>query len=232
MGELGDLLWWFVRYIVPSHHLRIRVSCAPGTVGSVIEKAGEWSRRLRRRGLITHAGVETYHPETARFGGPTAMQAAEAFFAADSAAVLAQLAFQVGDDAPDIRALTAASMVDIAIGLLGDEAAAMRWLIKHTRTDTTAPPRAVYRQAVDLVSTTPTRLDTDTAKRWSERRTALAAYREALSRTELHPNDVLADLLHLHHVRVQGPGPAEERGHLHLARAAALSWTARRGRTT
>jgi thiopeptide-type bacteriocin biosynthesis protein len=232
MGELGDPLWWFVRYIVPSHHLRIRVSCAPGTVGSVIEKAGEWSRRLRRRGLITHAGVETYHPETARFGGPTAMQAAEAFFAADSTAVLAQLAFQVGDDAPDIRALTAASMVDIAIGLLGDEAAAMRWLIKHTRTDATAPPRAVYRQAVDLVNTTPTRLDTDTAKRWSERRTALAAYREALSRTELHPNDVLADLLHLHHVRVQGPGPAEERGHLHLARAAALSWTARRGRTT
>jgi thiopeptide-type bacteriocin biosynthesis protein len=30
--------------------------------------------------------VETYHPEIARYGGPTAIDAAEAYFAADSTA--------------------------------------------------------------------------------------------------------------------------------------------------
>lgn len=232
LDELGDSSWWFVRYGTPADHLRIRLSCEPGTVGSVIERAGEWSRRLRRCGLITHAGVETYHPETARFGGPASVRAAEEFFAADSAAVLAQLTVQVGEDTPHACAVTAASMVDIATGLLGDEAEAMRWLIKHTRTDSTAPPRAVYRQTVDLVNTAPDGLDTRLTKRWSERRAALAAYRQALKKTELQPNDVLADLLHLHHVRVWGVGLAQERAHLHLARAAALSWISRRGRTT
>ncbi|WP_405466715.1 lantibiotic dehydratase [Streptomyces jietaisiensis] len=232
MDELGDPSWWFIRYGTPTDHLRIRVSCAPDTVGSVIERAGEWSRRLRRRGLITHACVETYYPETARFGGPASMRAAEEFFAADSAAVLAQLAAQAGQGVPDARAVTAASMVDIAVGLLGDEAEAMRWLIKRTRTDPTAPPRAVYRQTVDLVSTAPDGLGARLTKRWSDRRAALAAYRQALKQTELQPNDALADLLHLHHVRVQGAGLAQERAHLHLARAAALSWVARRGRTT
>lgn len=232
LDELGNPSWWFIRYETPTDHLRIRVSCAPGAVGSVIERAGEWSRRLRCRGLITHAGVETYHPETARFGGIVAMRAAEKFFAADSAAVLAQLTVQDGQNAPDTRAVTAASMVDIAAGLLGDDTEAMRWLIKHTRTDPTAPPRTVYRQTVELVNTAPASLDARLTKRWQERRAALAAYRQALKKTELQPNDVLADLLHLHHVRVQGVGLAQERAHLHLARAAALSWVARRGRTT
>jgi thiopeptide-type bacteriocin biosynthesis protein len=232
LDELGDPSWWFIRYGAPTDHLRIRMSCDPGTVGSVIERAGEWSRRLRHRGLITHAGVETYYPESARFGGPASMRAAEEFFAADSAAVLAQLTVQHGQDAPDARAVTAASMVDIAIGLLGDEAEAMLWLIKHARTEPTAPPRAVYRQTVDLVNTAPDGLDTRLTQRWSERRRALAAYRQSLKQTELQPNDVLADLLHLHHVRVQGAELAQERAQLHLARAAALSWIARRGRTT
>jgi thiopeptide-type bacteriocin biosynthesis protein len=227
LKELGDPRWWFVRYPDPDDHLRVRLACAPGTLGSAIERIGEWTRQLRNSGLITHASVETYHPETARFGGPTAIDAAEQYFTADSAAALAQLAAQAEKDSPDARAMTAASMVDIVTGLLGDAAAAMHWLIEHTRTDQAAPPRAVYRQAVDLVNADPAGLDERVTTAWSARRVALAAYRSALKDAATHPHDLLPDLLHLHHVRMRGPGLPEERTHLHLARAAALSWTAR-----
>ncbi|MFC7908346.1 lantibiotic dehydratase [Streptomyces nigra] len=232
LKELGDPRWWFVRYPDPEHHLRVRFTCAPGTLGSAIERIGEWTRQLRHNGLITHASMETYHPETARFGGPAAIDAAEEFFAADSSAALAQLAAQDGKNAPDVRAVTAASMVDIAISLLGDDSAAMHWLIKRTRTDQAAPPRAVYRQAVDLVNAAPSALHERVTSAWSARRVALTAYRHALEGTATHPHDVLPDLLHLHHVRMCGPGLPEERTHLHLARAAALSWTARARRTS
>ncbi|MBV1940875.1 lantibiotic dehydratase [Streptomyces sp. BV286] len=231
LKALGDPRWWFIRYTDPEHHLRVRLTCAPGTLGSALVRIGEWTQQLRHSGLITHASVETYHPETARFGGPAAIDAAEQYFAADSVAALAQLALQTGKNAPDGRAMTAASMVDIAIGLLGDDGA-MRWLIKHTRTEQAAPPRAVYRQAVDLVNTDPSCLDERVTTAWSARRLALAAYCRVIEGTITHPHDVLPDLLHLHHVRMCGPRLPEERTHLHLARAAALSWTARARRTS
>ena len=231
LEELDVHQWWFVRYRDPDDHLRVRLTCAPGALGKVFEHIGEWTRRLRRHGLITHASVNTYHPETERFGGPTAIDAAERYFAADSAAALAQLAAQAETGALDARATTAASMVDIATGLLGDTAAAMDWLIEHTRTTPTSPPRAVYRQAVDLVNAHSAGLGERVATAWSARHEALAAYRRALTDTDTRPHDLLPDLLHLHHVRMHGPDLSEERTHLHLARAAALSWTARARRT-
>ncbi|WP_030546674.1 lantibiotic dehydratase [Streptomyces albus] len=230
LEELGAPQWWFVRYRSPQDHLRVRLACAPGTLGSAIEHLGGWTRRLRNSGLITHASLETYLPETARFGGPAAMDAAEEFFAADSAAALAQLVAQSERQAPSPDALTAASMVDIASGLLGD-AEAMHWLIKHARTNPPAPPRDVYRQAVNLVSADAPGLDASVRARWSARRNALATYGRVITDAGTRPQDLLADLLHLHHVRMCGPEPARERLHLHLARAAALSWKARARRT-
>ncbi|MGW3284799.1 lantibiotic dehydratase [Streptomyces sp. NPDC001002] len=232
LGELGEPRWWFVRHCDPEDHVSLRLSCAPGSLGTAVEQIGEWTRRLRHAGLITHTSLETYYPQTARFGGPTAMEAAEEYFAADSAAVLAQLTAQKGHDA---RAVTAASMVDIAVGLLRDVAKAMRWLVGHAHTERSAPPRAIYDQTIALTTAllTPTApdtlvLDARVTASWSARRAALAAYRTALEGAgTLSPQDLLPDLLHLHHVRMHGPGLPEERAHLHLARAAALSWTAR-----
>ncbi|MFJ6084486.1 lantibiotic dehydratase [Streptomyces sp. NPDC092369] len=235
IGELGGPRWWFVRHRDPEDHLRLRLTRAPGSLGAAVGQIGEWTRRLRHAGLITHASLETYYPQTARFGGPTAMEAAEEYFAADAAAVLAQLTAQADPGAPDARATTAASMVDIAVGLLGDDEKAMRWLVGHTHTDRSAPLRAVYDQTLALTtallmpraSGTPV-LDARVTASWSARRVALAAYRRVLEGAgTLPPQDLLPDLLHLHHVRMHGPGRAEERAHLHLARAAALSWTAR-----
>ena len=80
-------------------------------------------------GLIARVQWDTYFPETARFGGGAAMDAAESYFAADSAAALAQLTASGEKGGPDIRALTAASLLDIAIALIGDASEAMSWLM-------------------------------------------------------------------------------------------------------
>ncbi|MFJ5263344.1 lantibiotic dehydratase [Streptomyces sp. NPDC088387] len=245
LGELGEPRWWFVRHRDPEDHhrdpedhLRLRLACTPGSLGTAVGQVGEWTERLRHAGLVTDASLETYYPQTARFGGPAAMEAAEECFAADSAAVLAQLTAQAGPGAA-ASAVTAASMVDIAVSLLGDTAKAMTWLVAHTRTDRSAPPRAVYDRTIALTTAALTPgapgipvLDTHVTATWSARRAALAAYRGALDAAgTLTPQDVLPDLLRLHHVRMHGPGLPEERTHLHLARAAALSWTARAKRT-
>ena len=239
LGELGEPRWWFVRHRDPEDHLRLLLTCTPGSLGTAVGQIGEWTERLRHAGLITHASLETYYPQTARFGGPAAMEAAEAYFAADAAAVLAQLTAQADRGAP-AGALTAASMVDIAVGLLGDAAKAMPWLVGHTHTERSAPPRPVYDQTIALTTATLTPqapdtpvLDARVTASWSARRAALATYRRALEGAgTLPPQDLLPDLLHLHHVRMHGPGLPEERAHLHLARAAALSWTARAKKTS
>jgi thiopeptide-type bacteriocin biosynthesis protein len=227
-----DTRWWFVRYRDPQDHLRLRLAVAPDGVGPAVELIGAWTRRLRRAGLIARVSWETYFPESARFGGADAMDAAEAFFAADSVAAVAELAAATGKTIGlDVRAVISASLVDLAVGLIGNEAAAMRWLIERTRPDSTPPPRVLYRQAVDLANAEGDAVSTSVAASWSARRAALADYRGALQRAgTLEPAQLLPDLLHLHQARITGPDLAQERLSLHLARAAALSRTARTAR--
>ncbi len=56
---------------------------------------------------------------------------------------------------------------------------------------------------------------------------ALTAYRTLASRDGLDPDQVLADLLHLHHARMISVDPASERHCLRLARAIARTARAR-----
>jgi lantibiotic biosynthesis protein len=222
----GQASWWFIRYQNPEPHLRLRLRLGARGFGLAAEQAGAWTSELRDAGLINHVSWETYYPEAARFGGAAVMDATEAFFAADSAAAVAQLTASAGKGGPDSRALAAASMADIAAAATGDDAEAMRWLTEHARPDSSSPPRAIYDQAVALVCES--RPSVGVTQAWLARRTAIAAYRGALEQTaDISLADVLPDLLHLHHARVAGPDIAAERACLHLARAAAVSWLAR-----
>jgi thiopeptide-type bacteriocin biosynthesis protein len=234
----GQARWWFVRYADPGDHLRVRLTLPPGNTGLAVEQVSAWTRTLRRAGLIADASWDTYYPETARFGGTAAMGLAEEFFAADSAAAVAQLSAAAGKNAPDVRALTAASLVDITVGLFGDDITAMRWLTEHTRADSTPPPRALYDEAVALAGPAGRRtagtpgMDADVAAAWQGRRASLAAYRSALEQAgTLRPQELLPDQLHLHQARMSGPDLAKEHVSLHLARATALSRLARAGNT-
>ena len=239
MDELGDQVsspvqWWFVRYQDPEDHLRLRLAIPDGCFAPIAAAIGAWSGRLRRAGLVSRVQWDTYFPETNRFGGSTAMDAAHAYFVADSAAALAELASSKGNAGLDLGALTAASLLDITIGWLGDADQARSWLVEHVRAVAQAPARQVYDQAVDLAN--PDNQDILIAQSggervvscWAWRRKALAAYRSVLDDPEAAvAGDVLPDLLHLHYARTAGPDLTGERTCLHLARAAALSWTAR-----
>ncbi|MFN2494974.1 MAG: thiopeptide-type bacteriocin biosynthesis protein [Pseudonocardiaceae bacterium] len=229
--------WWFLRYHDPQQHLRLRIRLR-GTddAATAAARVGEWAAELRRRGLVGQVQFDTYYPETGRFGHGAAMAAAEAGFAADSAAVLTQLRATRRHSGPHPPAVLAASLVDLAITVTEGVEQGMRWLIGHLRAPSLpAPARQVHHHAILLADPTdgwaglraqPGGEDIATA--WARRRAALAAYRATLVGSgENTLKAVLPDLLHLHHARMVGIDPDTERACRRLARAAALSWTSR-----
>lgn len=226
---------WFVRYRTPAPHLRLRLHLRDYGQGAV--RVGVWAAELRRRGLIGDLALDTYHPETARYGSGATMAAAEAVFAADSAAVLAQLAAMAASREVHPHALTAASLLDLAAAMTGSQPAGMRWFLDHPELAGHAPvrDRAMFRQALSLAG-----LDGDRAAlqaipggpqiatAWHLRRLAVTRYADCLAgdATHLTPTSVLVSLLHLHHVRAHGIDPASEGLSHRLARAVALAWSA------
>ncbi|MBT8227341.1 MAG: lantibiotic dehydratase, partial [Dactylosporangium sp.] len=226
-------VWWFVRYHDPAPHLRLRIRT--DGYGRDAERVGAWASGLRRAGLVGELTLDTYRPEIARYGGGAARVAVEELFAADSAAAVAQLtATTTGQVHPD--ALTAASLIDLLAGLLGDQATAVRWLLEHPDIAgrAGASDRAVLRQTLDLAASgTDGR---DTASRpggalltpsWQARRQAANAYAGTLPEGGPRPAAVAVSLLHLHHNRAHSADAATEARTYKLARAVALAHNAR-----
>ncbi|MEU7829597.1 thiopeptide-type bacteriocin biosynthesis protein [Nonomuraea sp. NPDC049129] len=145
-------MWWFVRYRDPRPHLRLRLHLAgEHDYGPSAARVGAWAAELRGRGLVGDLVLDTYHPETARYGAGEVLAGAEAVFAADSVAVVAQLAALSATRHVHPHALTAASLVDLTAALMRGQAAGARWQIEHPLTGHAAPnDREVVRQAVGL----------------------------------------------------------------------------------
>jgi thiopeptide-type bacteriocin biosynthesis protein len=235
-------LWWFIRYRDPAPHLRLRLHLASRhDYGSAVIHLGAWAAGLRRRGLIGDLTLDTYHPEMTLYGSGAALRAAEAVFAADSAAVLAQLTVLAAAREMHPHALTAVSMVHLAVAMTGSLPAGMRWLIDHARTDPVVRcDRGVLRQAVNLADASGNRTAPHStpggpriAAVWQARRETATAYAARLSTDATHPqlDQVLTSLLHLHHIRAHGTNTDSERRCRRLARAVALAWTARHDTT-
>ncbi|MBQ0984070.1 lantibiotic dehydratase [Streptomyces sp. F63] len=226
--------WWFTRYADPDSHLRLRIRLPnPRAFGDAAQRVAAWAAELRAEGLLQRVQWDTDEPETGRYGTGLILRAAERVFATDSAAALAQLALPLPDDLRP--AVTAAGFVDIADAFLGSSAEGRAWLTTNLlRNEDRAAARDVLAAAVRL--TTPGHgyaalqalPDGDqVARTWNLRRGALAAYRQALSAHGPEPVAVLPSLLHMHHNRTAGINPDGEATCRRLARAAALSWTAR-----
>lgn len=220
--------WWFLRHADPEPHLRLRISGLP------IDAITGWTQELTGADLTRRVQWDTDFPEHGRFGSLAAYEATTAVFAADSAAALAQLPVTTRRPTLSWQALTAASMVDLVTAVIDDPSDALRWLIARTRAHRPAPPRPVYDQAIRLanpydhsgVASLPG--GKNLMGHWAERRRTVAAWRDRLPAiSAIPPAELLPDLLHLHHVRVAGLDLDSERACLHLARAAALSWTTR-----
>lgn len=233
--------WWFVRYRTPAPHLRIRLHHLQD-YGQAAARVGAWAADLRRRGLVSDLTLDTYHPETARYGSGAAMVAAEALFAADSAAVVAQLTALASSREVHALALTAASLVDLVCAMTGSRPAAMRWLIDHAELagHGSVGDRRVLRQALSLAGlggdkqallTIPSGQQITSA--WDLRREATTRYADCLAASVTHvkPGSVLVALLHLHHVRAHGIDPDAEALTHRLARAVALAFNTRQNTT-
>jgi thiopeptide-type bacteriocin biosynthesis protein len=228
-------IWWFVRYRDPRPHLRLRIALLdPADFGPAAHRLSTWAARLRQLGLLHDLELATYYPETGRWGDGPAMAAAEAMFAADSHAVLAQFAQPAG---PHPHALAAANFVSIAAAFTGSTAAGMAWLIDQTPAETRpAMPRPVLAEAVHLADPAEDWAALRTTSggpaivaAWHARQAALADYRRCLALTgHADPDAVLSSVLHGHHMRAAGVDPDGERVSLRLARAAALAHQARR----
>ncbi|SCL26331.1 thiopeptide-type bacteriocin biosynthesis domain-containing protein [Micromonospora nigra] len=191
--------WWFLRYPHPEPHLRLRIPL-PDTEGfaDTARHLAGWVQHLHDDTLLHDYSLHPYRPET-RHGAAATLAAAERVFAADSRAALHRLT-------GDRQAATAAGMIAIAEGFTGD---GPRWLATHV------PHRSGPR--LD-----PTQLEHARRPVHDERlAAALAAYRSLVVVDGLDPDEVLGDLLHLHHARMIGVDPASERHCLRLARAVA-----------
>src|ERR1039457_5442716 len=144
--------WWYVRYLDPEPHLRMRLHLPDaGAYGQAAYRGGAWAAGLRDAGLAGRIQFDTYYPETGRYGSGAAMAAAEGGLAPDSAAAIAQAACTT-DGSIHPHAVTAASLAHIAAALPGSTAEGMRWLVSHIPKDSgTAPvPRPVHDQAMRL----------------------------------------------------------------------------------
>ncbi|WP_306209559.1 lantibiotic dehydratase [Actinoplanes sp. RD1] len=229
--------WWFVRYRDPYPHLRLRLPTT--SYGRDATRLSRWAARLRDLRLAGDLTLDTYRPETARYGDGPAMAAAEMLFAADSAAAAAQVAAADGH-ASEADALAAASLVDLLAGLLDGTEPAMRWLLEnpelHPRVAN--PDRAVPRRAFDLAPVNgddagpadARGLSPQSAAAWRQRARVAHRYARCLREDACGPTPEVAavSLLHLHHNRVLGRDPEREARVYHVARSVALTHAARR----
>jgi thiopeptide-type bacteriocin biosynthesis protein len=225
--------WWFIRYRGPheTDHLRLRLRTPdPATYGASLSVLGAWGRHLRDEGRAARLVIDTYSPEVGRYGTGPALVAAENLFVADSRAVAAQLRHlpSTGVHAVHRDALSAANMVAIVEGFLGDTGVAMRWLTGRPAPAGPAADRACRDQVINLLNRGVPNLSGQAAivaRTWQARAGALAAYRAALpAHTDL--DAVVESLLHMHHNRLIGPDRDRENTCRRLARQAALTWLA------
>ncbi|MBC6450909.1 lantibiotic dehydratase [Actinokineospora xionganensis] len=231
LAGLDNPAWWFIRYrsATETDHLRLRLPTPDTeTYAATLLAVGAWADQLRTEKVIGRLVIDTYYPEVGRYGHGQALAAAEAAFVADSAAVTTQLR-RLPEPVLARDALVALNMAATVAGLLGDTAAAMRWLTARPAPPGPATDRAVLAQLTTLLddaTTVPAGWDGDLAATWQARAAALDTCRHHLATsTDL---DVAAEaLLHMHHNRAIGIDRDRENRCRRLARHAALAWIAR-----
>jgi thiopeptide-type bacteriocin biosynthesis protein len=229
----GEPKFWFVRYRSPyeTDHLRLRIH-APDRehYGHCMTAVGDWAQQLRNDGVAGRLVIDTYLPEVGRYGPGAAMDAAEDVFAADSAAVSAQLR-HLPPTVLDAEVLSALNMIDTVHRFLGSFAVAMEWLATQRIVTTIAVNRSAADQVIDLALGNMLRdhpcWDGAVAQTWQARGAALASYRAKLP-VDMNADAVLESLLHMHHNRALGIDRSGETACRRLTRQAALAWQARR----
>ena len=99
MREEGRIdRWFFIRYVDPAFHLRLRVHGAPDVLWtSVLAELTSLFTPMMEMGTVAKLQLDTYSREAERYGGADAIRIAEAIFEADSDAVAAVMPFLQAD---------------------------------------------------------------------------------------------------------------------------------------
>ncbi|MFI6054683.1 lantibiotic dehydratase [Streptomyces violascens] len=215
--------WFFLRYADPDPHLRLRFHGKPAALWQELLPAlREWAQELRHGGLAGHLILDTYEPESERYGGPAAISRAERVFHADSAAVLAQLATPAEatpthGDMPLPEPVQGALGVLAVLTRLGSARDVLGWLSHDTflsrRPDVPRENKNLLAGLLDgdgrpLLPATPLSM------LWADRAAALDALHETLATGPVSgPGSrasVAMSLAHMHCNRLHGPQREQE----------------------
>ncbi|MFI1591896.1 lantibiotic dehydratase [Streptomyces halstedii] len=224
--------WWFTRHREMTRpdadqHLDLTLHLPPGAYGTAAQHIRTWADSLHRLGLASGLVLAPYQPQTGRFGGEVAMDAAHQVFAADSAAALAQIQLTERTDAVAPQALAAASALHLVTALAPNNAAAEEWLVRKLPQSTGRLNRALRTQVLELAAPNGASAlaalpgGPAVAEAWRARAAAVDTYRNALT-GQRDPLGVARSLLHQHHVRALGVDPRAEETTIRLVRTAAL----------
>ncbi|MFJ7412337.1 lantibiotic dehydratase [Streptomyces sp. NPDC098077] len=240
--------WFFVRYADPDPHLRLRLHGEPRALTArVLPRLRDLTEDLRGRGLAGRLVLDTYEPETARYGGTAeAMAAAERVFHADSAAALEHLRLLDASPPPmDPLLLAAAGQAHLAFHFPAPDAvpaepARARPLLaiapRGEHHDTFRTRRREALRIVDPFDDFATLRALPAAaglmKAWTGTAESLSAYGHHLTGTDTQMVPLLASLLHMHHNRVSAsPSRSAESAVYATARGAVEAHLARRAAT-
>ncbi|MFC0598826.1 lantibiotic dehydratase [Streptomyces palmae] len=94
LREVGEHLrsWHYIRYRDPEPHIRLRLhGGAEALRTAVLPRLAAVSREWQETGMVQGMVLDTYRPETDRYGGPAALPHAERMFCVDSQSALAQI---------------------------------------------------------------------------------------------------------------------------------------------
>ncbi|MGW6288675.1 lantibiotic dehydratase [Streptomyces sp. NPDC055107] len=240
--------WFFVRYADPDPHLRLRLRGEPRALTArVLPRLHDLAEDLRAQGLAGRLVLDTYEPETARYGGTAeAMAAAERVFHADSAAALEHLRLLDASPPPvDPLLLAAAGQAHLAFhfpapdGTSAEPDRARQLLSIAPRGEHHDTFRARRREALRIVDPfdgfATLRALSATAPlmtAWTGTAESLSSYGHHLTGTDAQRVPLLASLLHMHHNRISAnPSRSAESAVYATARGAVEAHLARRAAT-
>ncbi|WP_249375474.1 lantibiotic dehydratase [Streptomyces sp. I05A-00742] len=234
---------FFIRYRDPEAHLRLRFHGVPATLRSIVlPELARHARAMQDAGAVRAMVLDSYAPETDRYGGEDALPAAERLFCLDSQSALAHLTLlpHTGSTVPS-DVLSAAHHA-LLLESLGD----WDWCSWAGRVFPKRPAHRAFQRVRSyarnlvrpgqvataigerLAAPSLARLWTDAPETRAYGRFLLAPDGSGL-RSPAHERSLLS-LLHMQHNRLFGIDPAhEERGYA-ILRGAARDHLARRDR--
>ncbi|WP_129297664.1 lantibiotic dehydratase [Streptomyces lydicus] len=235
LRRAGADLWFFLRYEDPAPHIRLRFHGKPESLWPVLlPELHSWAQARTEAGLIAKVALDTYEPETERYGGPDALPHAERFFHADSESVVTALAMSPGR--PADPTLQAALGVLGILTRLGSPEQALDWVstpsvLAHRKDVPRARKQAVAALLDPHGRPRPPAAADGRCAGWSTRGPALTGLREVLTAGEGdgdRTGRVALSLTHLHCNRLFGPRPEQELSAHVTAREALALWLGRK----